>query len=118
MASKYLRRSLWWIQFSHPVTRALIRESLDTTDEARAELLRERLDHEVGIPARLPKALVRFRRLLGEGVLSPATLLHEFLEVDDSLPNWLAENFERDRMIPGRDYVRVPELCSLGHSPV
>jgi integrase len=49
MASKYLRRSLWWIQFYHPVTRALIRESLDTTDEARAELLRERLDHEVAL---------------------------------------------------------------------
>lgn len=49
MASKYLRRSHWWIQFYHPVTRALIRESLDTSDEARAELLRERLDHEVAL---------------------------------------------------------------------
>ena len=63
----------------------------------------------VGIPARLPEALVRFRGLVGEGALPPAKLLHEFLEVDDSLPNWLAQHFERHRMIPGRDYVRVPE---------
>ncbi len=49
MASKYLRRSTWWIQFYHPVTRALIRESLDTADEAKAELLRERIDHEVAL---------------------------------------------------------------------
>ena len=49
MASKYLRRSIWWIQFYHPLTRALIRESLDTHDEARAELIRERVDHEVAL---------------------------------------------------------------------
>jgi len=49
MASKYLRRSIWWIQFYHPVTRALIRESLDTADEYRAELIRERVDHEVAL---------------------------------------------------------------------
>ena len=63
----------------------------------------------VGVPGQLPEALFRFQSLVEEGVLPSATLLHEFLEVDDSLPNWLAKNFERHRLIPGRDYVREPE---------
>lgn len=49
MASIYLRRSNWWIQFYHPHTRALIRESLGTTDPARAKLLQERIEHEVAL---------------------------------------------------------------------
>ena len=49
MASKYQRRQQWWTKFRHPVTGTLIRESLETTDEARAELLRQRLDLEVAL---------------------------------------------------------------------
>ncbi len=49
MASKFQRRQKWWIKFRHPVTGQRIRESLDTGDEARAELLRQRLDLEVAL---------------------------------------------------------------------
>ena len=49
MASKYLRRSNWWVQFYHPLTRELIRESLGTPHEVQAEILRERIDHEVAL---------------------------------------------------------------------
>ena len=49
MASKFLRHQKWWIKFRHPVNGTLIRESLETTDEARAELLRQRVDLEVAL---------------------------------------------------------------------
>jgi integrase len=49
MASKYQRRQQWWAKFRHPATGTLIRESLETADEARAELLRQRLDLEVAL---------------------------------------------------------------------
>jgi hypothetical protein len=49
MASKYLRRSTWWVSFYRPATRELIRESLGTPHEVTAELLRERIDHEVAL---------------------------------------------------------------------
>ena len=46
MAAKYLRRQTWWVRFYHPITRELIRVSLETHDEARAELLRQRVELE------------------------------------------------------------------------
>jgi hypothetical protein len=46
MAAKYLRRQIWWIRFYHPHSGELIRASLDTHDEARAELLRQRVELE------------------------------------------------------------------------
>lgn len=49
MASKFLRRQKWWIKFRHPETGRPIRESLETEDEARAELLRQRLELEVAL---------------------------------------------------------------------
>ncbi len=49
MASKYQCRQQWWVKFRDPRTGTLIRESLETTDEARAELLRQRLDLEVAL---------------------------------------------------------------------
>lgn len=49
MASIYLRRQQWWVKFRHPMTGKIIPESLETGDEARAEILRERIDHEVAL---------------------------------------------------------------------
>ena len=46
MAAKYLRRQTWWVRFYHPITRELVRVSLETHDEARAELLRQRVELE------------------------------------------------------------------------
>ena len=47
MASKFVRGAKWWIKCRHPATGQLIRESLKTADEARAELLRQRITLEV-----------------------------------------------------------------------
>ena len=47
MASKFVRGAKWWIKCRHPATGQLIRESLETSDEARAELLRQRITLEV-----------------------------------------------------------------------
>ena len=64
MASKFLRRQKWWIKFRHPLTGQRIRESLETGDEARAELLRQRLDLEVALleprfrAAEIPNAIL------------------------------------------------------------
>jgi len=44
MAAKYLRRQTWWARFYHPRTGELIRGSLETSDEARAELLRRHIE--------------------------------------------------------------------------
>jgi len=44
MAAKYLRRQTWWARFYHPCTGELIRGSLETADEARAELLRRHIE--------------------------------------------------------------------------
>lgn len=72
MASKFQRRQNWWIKFRHPATGELIRESLETTDEARAELLRQRLDLEVALreprfqAAEIP---ARVREVLGNVAL-------------------------------------------------
>jgi hypothetical protein len=49
MASKFMRRRTWWVKFHHPVTGARIRESLETHDPARAELLRRRIELEVAL---------------------------------------------------------------------
>jgi len=44
MASKFLRPQKWWIKFRHPQTGKMIRESLNTHDAVRAELLRSRIE--------------------------------------------------------------------------
>ena len=49
MAAKYLRKNNWWIRFYHPRTGALMRGSLDTQDEARAELLRQWIELEAAL---------------------------------------------------------------------
>jgi hypothetical protein len=49
MASKFQRRQTWWVKFHHPVTGVRIRESLETHDPARAELLRQRIELEVAL---------------------------------------------------------------------
>ena len=49
MASKFMRRRMWWVKFHHPVTGVRIRESLETHDPARAELLRQRIECEVAL---------------------------------------------------------------------
>jgi hypothetical protein len=53
MASKFLRLQTWWLKLRHPVTGALIRQSLETTDSTtdstRAELLRKRVEIEVAL---------------------------------------------------------------------
>lgn len=46
MAAIFKRRNTWWVQFYHPVTRAFIRESLGTYDQARAELMCKRVELE------------------------------------------------------------------------
>jgi len=77
MASKFMRRQKWWIKFRHPVTGENIRESLETTDPARAELLRQRLDLEVALlaprfqAAEIPPGL---HRALGLGSLNEAPI--------------------------------------------
>jgi len=49
MATINLRRQTWWIQFYHPITRKLVRESLGTPDQARADLLRQRIEPEIAL---------------------------------------------------------------------
>ncbi len=49
MAAIFLRRNVWWVRFYHPKTRILVRESLATSDHARAELLREKIEHHVAL---------------------------------------------------------------------
>src|SRR5438067_9880568 len=49
MASKFMRGQKWWIKLRHPATGRLIRESLETADVARAELLRQRIALEVAL---------------------------------------------------------------------
>ncbi|XHR27565.1 MAG: hypothetical protein ACFUZC_16665 [Chthoniobacteraceae bacterium] len=49
MAAKYLRKQTWWVRFYDPRNRELVRESLGTADEARAELLRQRVELEVSL---------------------------------------------------------------------
>jgi hypothetical protein len=49
MASKFKRGCTWWIKFTHPDTKQRVRQSLETHDEARAELLRERIELEVAL---------------------------------------------------------------------
>ncbi|WP_050025365.1 tyrosine-type recombinase/integrase [Verrucomicrobium sp. BvORR034] len=44
MASKFLRRQKWWVKFRHPRTGHLFRESLQTHDAVRAELMRARIE--------------------------------------------------------------------------
>jgi hypothetical protein len=69
MASKFLRRQQWWVKFRHPVTGCAVREILDTSNEARAEILRERLDLEVALPApRLQCVEIPERMLAALGV--------------------------------------------------
>lgn len=51
MAAKFLRRRTWWVRFYDPRTGALMRGSLETHDEARAELLRERIELEAALLA-------------------------------------------------------------------
>lgn len=46
MAAKYLRKQTWWLRFYHPRSNELVRESLGISDEARAELLRKRVELE------------------------------------------------------------------------
>lgn len=53
MASIYYRgqapNGTWWLQFYHPQTGALLRQSLETSDHCRAELLRERAQLEIAL---------------------------------------------------------------------
>jgi len=49
VASIYQRRLTWWVEFYHPLTGKPTRESLDTHDRARAELLRQRVELEVAL---------------------------------------------------------------------
>ncbi len=51
MAAKYQRRLTWWVRFYHPRNGQLIRASLDTHDEAKAELLRQRIELETALLA-------------------------------------------------------------------
>lgn len=78
MAAKFIRKLTWWVRFYHPATKALVRESLNTHDEARAELLRQRIELEVQLQeprfqmAPLPDPLQKIlggRVHLGEGDL-------------------------------------------------
>lgn len=66
-------------------------------------------DLKVGVPARLSEALLRYQSVALGNTLVPAALLHEFLEVDDSIDKWLAGHFKRHRLMPGRHYVWVPD---------
>lgn len=64
MASIFQRRNTWWVKFRHPATGLRIRESLETHDQARAELLRQRVELESALldprfqAAELPAALL------------------------------------------------------------
>ena len=51
MAAKYQRRLTWWVRCYHPRNGQLIRASLDTHDEAKAELLRQRIELETALLA-------------------------------------------------------------------
>jgi len=49
MASLYQRKSTWWIKFTHPAQSKQIRLSLETSDPARAELLKEKIELAVAL---------------------------------------------------------------------
>lgn len=49
MASECQRRQTRWTKFRTPIEGRIIRESFETNDEVRAELLRSRLDLEVAL---------------------------------------------------------------------
>ena len=49
MAAIYLRRQKWWVRFYDPRTGELVRESLGTSDQARAELLCRRVELETAL---------------------------------------------------------------------
>lgn len=78
MASKFLRKQTWWVKFQHPVTKERVRESLSTNDEAKAELLRQRIELEVQLLeprfklAALPDCL---KNVLTESLVSTAQAL-------------------------------------------
>lgn len=67
MASKFRRKQKWWIKLRHPLDGRIVRESLETHDEVRAELLRASIElqvallepryHGVEIPTRIRECL-------------------------------------------------------------
>ena len=40
------RTGSWWLKTYHPLSKALVRESLETVDNARADLIRRRVELE------------------------------------------------------------------------
>ncbi|MEI6561599.1 MAG: site-specific integrase [Verrucomicrobiota bacterium] len=65
MASIFRRKLTWWVKFKHPATGKVFRESLQTQDEAKAELLCQRIALEVALQeprfqaAQLPDSIWR-----------------------------------------------------------
>jgi len=49
MASIFKRGLTWWVKFKHPATGKVSRESLQTQEEAKAELLCQRIALEVAL---------------------------------------------------------------------
>ena len=75
MAAKFIRRQKWWIRFYHPLTGDLIRESLGTSDDAKAELLRQRLELESALLAPRFKAAElpeKISEALGLSLIAPS----------------------------------------------
>jgi integrase len=74
MAAKYLRRRTWWVRFYDPRTKELVRGSLETSDSAKAELLRQRVELEAALlEPRFQAAEVpsKIRQLIGGAIEPP-----------------------------------------------
>jgi phage anti-repressor protein len=70
----------------------------------------------LGCPGRLNPAMHRFQELARREETLPAALLHEFLEVDESLESWLAHHIHAHGMVLNEDYFFVPLESSLPES--
>lgn len=70
-----------------------------------------------GSLSRLNAALGRFQPLVMRGALIPAALLHEFLEVRESLDTWFSHHLDANKLVRDRDYIIVPLEDCLSENP-
>jgi phage anti-repressor protein len=67
-------------------------------------------------PGRLNPAMHRFQELARREARLPAALLHEFLEIEESLGSWLAHHIHAHGMVLNEDYFCVPLESRLPES--
>jgi phage anti-repressor protein len=70
----------------------------------------------LGSPSRLNDALGRFQPIVCRGKRVPASLLHEFLEVDEPVESWFSNHLHAHKMVRDRDYALVPREKDLAEN--